>query len=361
MKLLCAVALTLLIVLFNQHSTNGFPTEEFTTEQPCPKEFEWVDGKCKRFSTKTEIKEVKETGKKVVVCPEGQIRGEDGICADIKSEEHLATTLESKTFHEEDATQLSEHTEQHDDAGKQSDHTEDYEAATKPLDHTKEYEDATTQVDHTEEYEDKTNKVAHTKEYKENAIKSFELTTELSEDTEEHSKVVDVPKGCPPGTKYDEDGACQDEVETSSKHTFEVKDLLTNGECPSGMKKYNDKCVFIKSQASFEPMNDITYEQSDLKNRIPEELVPVLVDNICPPDTEYYSNGLCRKRVSPFRATVLTAHIKKCLADEILVGGVCEPKHTGLVFKIEKPTKIGKSEKHDEDEADKDKSVKSKQ
>ncbi|CAF1062061.1 unnamed protein product [Adineta ricciae] len=335
MKILCAVALTLLIVLFNQHSTNGFPTEEFTTEQPCPKEFEWVDGKCKRSSTKTEITEVKEKGKKVAVCPEGQVRGEDGICEDIKSEERLAATVEPKKLHEEAATQSSEHDEQHDDAGKQSDHTEDYETATKPFDHTEEHE--------------------------ENATKSFELTTELSEDTEEHSKVADVPKGCPPGTKYDEDGACQDEVETSSKHTFEVKDLLTKGECPSGMRKYNDKCVYIKSEASLEPMHDLTYEQADLKNKIPDELVPVLVDNICPAGTEYYSNGLCRKRVSPLRATVFTADLKKCLADEILVGGVCEPKRIGLVSTTEEPKKVHKSEEHDEGEADKDKSVESKQ
>ena len=127
------------------------------------------------------------------------------------------------------------------------------------------------------------------------------------------------------------------------------------------MKKYNDKCVFIKSEASFEPMLDLTYEQPNLKNKIPDELVPVLVDNICPSGTEYYLNGLCRKRVSSSRATVFTADVKKCLADEILVGGVCTPKRTGLVSKTEEPTKTHKSEKHDEDEADKDKSVESKQ
>ncbi|UJR37845.1 hypothetical protein I4U23_030535 [Adineta vaga] len=261
--------------------------------------------------------------------------------------EPLNHTTEPKGLDEEPL----EHTdkpEEHDN--EPLDHTsEPVEHEKKPTHRTGESEEQDNEpLDHTSQ------SVKHKNKSLNRTDKSEEHENESSDHAGEKTNETDLPKGCPPGTKADEQGSCVDEADRSSTTVaYDLKNLLRkDGKCPLGMELYGKKCVYIKSKEPLEekPMDD---ESDNLegkkidKNYDQGKLVALLPDNVCPEDTEYYSNGLCRLRVGSSTPSILLPKVEKCLPGEILIDRKCTKKETEVELPMKSTTEFSKTDKID--------------
>lgn len=137
-----------------------------------------------------------------------------------------------------------------------------------------------------------------------------EVTTDLTTDNSVGTGGVDEVKGCPKGTKADDENACIP-IDASTKiMIIDPKILLKNGSCPQDYKKVNDQCVYIEpevedpsyaraSNMNIKKTNTLKQKDESDDEQTKIELVPELEDGTCPEGTMHSDNKLCKKLSLP--------------------------------------------------------------
>lgn len=172
---------------------------------------------------------------------------------------------------------------------------------------------------------------------------NIQSTTDLNDNL---SGPIDLT-ACPKGMKHDEQGDCQ-EIDRSNikKPIIDPKILLKpDGSCPDNYQMIDKRCLYMGvKKNSTVYSNELTSDK--FSNRLQAksgngetekiELIPVLADNTCPPGTESWENGLCRKSVRPLISK------RPCPDNYELTNGKCIHKISKVPKRIESTTILSK-------------------
>jgi len=169
---------------------------------------------------------------------------------------------------------------------------------------------------------------------------TLEVTTDLTTDLNDSIGTggVDNVQGCPKGTKADEQGACIAIQDSSTKKMVTDPKVLLNkdGSCPKQYKKIDGQCVYIgletKTVSNSHGSNINGNIAGGLKPKLgvdqqqPDEVEPVLENNICPQGTVHSDFGLCKKITYPLSHNVLLKPDGSCANGYQLINGKCTSK-----------------------------------
>jgi len=155
-------------------------------------------------------------------------------------------------------------------------------------------------------------------------VKTSETTTINAETTSDGMNYMD----CPGGLKRGDDGFCPEINPINRTASVNPKGLLKpDGSCPDNYVKINEKCLYIKPKSNESltggDLNPTTSSTNDVNS---SDIVHVESGNVCPQGTEYFTNGLCRKRPASPKGDFDANGNRICPANYNSIDGKCIPK-----------------------------------